>query len=251
MCWTNSTSTPSSAQASRLIGLDHEAALVAVDRRARAGRRRRASSAAARGISPAPCRTAFRSTRGTRRSGSAPTTPRCRGTSATVRSRPSAKWTCASQPSSLAQLVGGERVAAVVAGAVGDVLDQRLVGAGQLDHPLDHLDVLALVGAADVVGLAGPALHQHRVDAAAEVLDVEPVADLLAVAVDRQRVAVERVQDHQRDQLLRVLARAVVVGAAARSRPRSRRCGRGRRRAGRRPPWSPSRARRGRAARSR
>ena len=117
----------------------------------------------------------------------------------------------------VAQLLGGERVAAVVAGAVGDVLDQRLVAAGQLDHPLDHLDVLALVGAADVVGLAGAALHQHGVDAAAEVLDVEPVADLAAVAVDRQRVAVDRVEDHQRDQLLRVLARAVVVGAAARS----------------------------------
>ena len=101
-----------------------------------------------------------------------------------------------------------------MAGAVLDVLDQRLVGAGQLDHPLDHLDVLALVGAADVVGLAGAALHQHRVDAAAEVLDVEPVADLLAVAVDRQRVAVQGVEDDQRDQLLRVLARAVVVGAA-------------------------------------
>ena len=101
-----------------------------------------------------------------------------------------------------------------MAGAVGDVLDQRLVAAGQLDHPLHHLDVLALVGAADVVGLAGAAVHQHRVDAAAEVLDVEPVADLAAVAVDRQRVAVERVEDHQRDQLLGVLARPVVVGAA-------------------------------------
>ena len=53
LCWTNSTSTPSSAQASRLVGLDHEAALVAVDRRARAGPRPSSFvSAAARGISP-------------------------------------------------------------------------------------------------------------------------------------------------------------------------------------------------------
>jgi hypothetical protein len=34
------------------------------------------------------------------------------------------------------------------------------------------------------------------------VAHVEPVADVLAVAVDRQRLAGERVDDHQRDQLL-------------------------------------------------
>ena len=62
--------------------------------------RRSPAAASPRRFSPAPGRTVFRSTRGTRRSGSAPTTPRCRGTSSTVRSRPSAKWTCASQPSS-------------------------------------------------------------------------------------------------------------------------------------------------------
>ena len=71
-------------------------------------------------------RTGARSTRGSRRSGSAPTTTRCRGTSSTVRSSPSAKYTCGSQPS--ARIFSErERVAAVVAGAVGDVLDQ-LVG---------------------------------------------------------------------------------------------------------------------------
>jgi hypothetical protein len=40
---------------------------------------------------------------------------------------------------------------------------------------------------------------------------VEPVADLIAVAVDGQRVARERVQDAERDQLLGVLPWPVVV----------------------------------------
>ena len=48
------------------------------------------------------------------------------------------------------------------------------------------------------------------------VLDVEPVAHLLAVAVDRQRLAGEGVDDHQRDQLLGKMKRAVVVGAVGR-----------------------------------
>ena len=77
------------------------------------------------------------------------------------------------------------------------------------------LEVLALVRAADVVRLPRPAALEHAVDAAAEVLDEEPVAHLAPVAVDRKRVAVQRVQDHQRNQLLGVLARPVVVRAAA------------------------------------
>src|SRR4051794_33029321 len=37
-----------------------------------------------------------------------------------------------------ADLLRPERVPAVVAGAVGHVLDQRLVAAGELEYPLDH-----------------------------------------------------------------------------------------------------------------
>src|SRR4051794_13986636 len=90
-----------------------------------------------------------------------------------------------------AELVRAERVAAVVPGAVRHVLDQRLVAAGQLEDAVDHIDVLALVGAADVVRLARAAALQHRVDAAAEVLDIQPVAHLAAVAVDGQGVAMD------------------------------------------------------------
>ena len=43
--------------------------------------------------------------------------------------------------------------------------------------------------------------------------DVEPVADLEAVAVDRERLAGEGVVDHQGDELFGELIRAVVVGA--------------------------------------
>ena len=117
-------------------------------------------------------------------------------------------------PAERAQLGRVERVAAVVAGAVLDVADQRLVGARQPEDVADDLDVLALVVAADVVDLARRALPQHELDPGAVVLDPEPVADLLPVAVDRQRLAVERVRRQQRDQLLRVLVRPVGVRAA-------------------------------------
>src|SRR6185369_12166466 len=74
-----------------------------------------------------------------------------------------------------------ERVTAVVPGAIVDRTDQRLVGAGQLEHARRDLAVLDLFAAADVVDLAGLALAQCKLDPGAVVLDVEPVADLPTV----------------------------------------------------------------------
>src|SRR5438477_10040866 len=104
-----------------------------------------------------------------------------------------------------------ERVAAVVALAVGDAADQRLRLAEQLEDFRGDLAVLALVAAADVVGLTVLAALDEEVDGRAVVLDEQPVADVAAVAVERQRDVVDRVRDEERDELLRVLPRAEVV----------------------------------------
>jgi hypothetical protein len=90
-----------------------------------------------------------------------------------------------------------DRVAPVVAGPVGDVRDQAAVRTWRIGSHLveqgadglDDLDVRLLVPAADVVGLADAAARQHLADRGAVVRDVEPVAHLHAVAVDRQRLA--------------------------------------------------------------
>ena len=105
-------------------------------------------------------------------------------------------------------------VAAVVAFAVGDVLDEVFGLAELLEDGLDDVDVGALIVAADVVNLADATLLQDQFDGMAVVLDVEPVTDVLAVAVDWQLLVGQRVDDHQRDELLREVVRAVVVRAA-------------------------------------
>ena len=107
-----------------------------------------------------------------------------------------------------------DSVTAVVAFAVGDVLDEVFGLAELLEDGLDDVDVGALIVAADVVDLADAALLQDQVDGMAVVLDIEPVADVLAVAVDRQLLVGQRVDDHQRDELLREVVRAVVIRAA-------------------------------------
>src|SRR3546814_12960612 len=67
---------------------------------------------------------------------------------------------------------------------------------------LSHLDVLLLVVAADVVGFADHTFADHLEQRAGVVFDEQPVADLRAIAIDRQRLAIEGIEDDQWDQLL-------------------------------------------------
>ena len=96
---------------------------------------------------------------------------------------------------------------------VGDGLDERLVAPGQLEQPVGELAVGDLVAGADVVDLADRALLEHEVRGAVVVLDVDPVADVAAVAVERHLLAVEQVGGEQRDDLLGELVRPEVVAS--------------------------------------
>src|SRR5690606_1761292 len=118
-----------------------------------------------------------------------------------------------------------DRVAAVVSGPVLHERDELVVARATrartqlVEDPADRaddLEVRLLVPPADVVRLAGLPRLEHAHERAAVVLDVEPVAHLLAIAVHRQRLPRERVEDHERDQLLREVVRPVVVAAVAR-----------------------------------
>ena len=139
---------------------------------------------------------------------------------ATVRSRPSAK-AMPRLPAERAQLGAVERVAAVVAGPVGDVADRgRRRGRAASRMPARDLEVGAprcrrrccrprrrrpCAAPASMPAQLSSTWSQSRT--------------LQAVAVDGQRLAVERVGDEQRDELLGVLVGAVVVGAARDRRP--------------------------------
>ena len=82
-----------------------------------------------------------------------------------------------------------------------------------MDKDFDDIDVLPLVEAADVVGFSDFALMENQVDGPGMVLDIEPVTDILALAIDRQRLAMADVVDKQRNQLLRELVGTIVIGA--------------------------------------
>lgn len=57
------------------------------------------------------------------------------------------------------------------------------------------------------------------------ILDVQPIAHVLSLSIDRQLLVVQGVGDHQPDQLLREVVRTVVYSSSGRSSPAGRRCG--------------------------
>ena len=77
----------------------------------------------------------------------------------------------------------------------------------------DHIDVLHFIASADIIGLALRSVLYDGPDGRAVVSHVQPVAYVLAVAINRQRFPFQRVQDHQWNQLLGELVGAIVVRA--------------------------------------
>ena len=117
-------------------------------------------------------------------------------------------------PAELALELGRvDGIAAVVAGAVGDPVEVLGIAAhGREDHA-QHGDVVPLAVGADEVGLPHLSLGQDVPHGRGVVLGVDPVADVLAAAVELGAHAVDDVGDLARDELLHVLVGAVVVGA--------------------------------------
>ena len=117
-------------------------------------------------------------------------------------------------PAQLALQLGAvDGVAAVVAGAVGDPVEVLGVFSHCLEDHAQDRDVVPLAVRADEIGLPHAALGEDVPDGAGVVLGVDPVADVLAAAVELGANAVDDVGDLARDELLHVLVGAVVVGA--------------------------------------
>src|SRR5712692_8513144 len=113
-------------------------------------------------------------------------------------------------------------IPAVVAGAVFYERDQLAVRNGgvvraqfveQSANGGDNVQVLFFAAPTDVVGFSNAALRDDGANGAAVILDVEPVANVFAVAIYRERLAGASIQDHERDQFFGELVRSVIVGA--------------------------------------
>ena len=117
-------------------------------------------------------------------------------------------------PAQLAlELRAVDGIAAVVTGAVGDPVEVLGVLSHGLQNHAQDRDVVLLAICAYEVGLPHPALGEDIPDRGGVVLGVDPVADVLALAVELGAHAVDDVGDLPGDELLHVLVGSVVVGA--------------------------------------
>ena len=123
------------------------------------------------------------------------------------------------------QFRGIDRVTAVMARTVLHPVERVLVLSHHLQDHAKHGDVVFLAVRADQVGLADPAFGQDRPHAAGMVLGVDPVAHVLAPAVQLRPLALEDVRDLAGNELLHMLVRTVIVAAVGNRGPQAVRAG--------------------------
>lgn len=123
------------------------------------------------------------------------------------------------------ELRGIDRVSTVVARTVLHPVERVLALSHHLQNHAKHGDVVPLAVRADQVGLADPSLGQDRPHAAGMVLGVDPVAYVLALAVQLRPLALEDVRDLAGNELLHMLVRTVIVAAVGNSGPQAVRAG--------------------------
>src|SRR5450756_1338432 len=80
-----------------------------------------------------------------------------------------------------------------------------------LSYTFNHLEVRELKTRADIVGLADNPLLHKELKCGAVVIDIEPLAHILTIAVYRDRLPSKRIRDDSRHQVARGLAGAIVV----------------------------------------
>src|SRR6266550_339879 len=72
---------------------------------------------------------------------------------------------------------------------------------------------MPLVSGPDVIGRARHSLLQREQDCAAMIVNVDPIAHIAAISINRNRFVMESVRKHERKKLFRKLARAIIVSA--------------------------------------
>ena len=108
-----------------------------------------------------------------------------------------------------------DRITHIVSLTIRNICDKALGLAEFLADQLNDIDITLLVMSADIIDLTDGSLVDDKVDSFAVILNIEPVTYIQSFAVDRERLIVKRIGDHQGDQLLGEVVRSVVIRAAA------------------------------------
>ena len=91
--------------------------------------------------------------------------------------------------------------------------DQALRLVQFLADNLHNLNILLLIVTTDVVDFTNTTLVDNQINGLAVIFHIQPVTDVQAFTVNRERLVSQCISNHQRNQLLREMIRAIVIGA--------------------------------------
>ena len=83
---------------------------------------------------------------------------------------------------------------------------------------MNEVDVLPFIMPADIVGFSNSSFVVNEVDRVCMIFNIQPVADIFTLAVNRDQPVVFYIVYRQRDQLFRKLERSVIVGTVGNHR---------------------------------
>src|SRR5690606_9552381 len=78
---------------------------------------------------------------------------------------------------------------------------------------LHDFEICALVPSADIIFFTWAALLQNEIQSVRMVIDIEPVSDIVAFAINGQWLFLERIKYYKRDKFLRKMIGPIVIRA--------------------------------------
>src|SRR5947209_10057010 len=95
-----------------------------------------------------------------------------------------------------------------------NMMNQLVRFAERVQYGLHDINVAALIARAYVIDFAGTPALEYTHDGAAMILNVNPIAHIAPVAVERDGLILKRVREYERDEFFRELSWTIVVSAA-------------------------------------
>ena len=114
-------------------------------------------------------------------------------------------------PSDLGRIDG---IAAIVPLAIRDVGDLFLSPVQNAQDRTDDIDIGSLIVPADVIDRAFRPTAHNRINGTAVIVHMQPVTDILSIAIDGKLFPLHGADDHERDQFFGELECTVVIGTA-------------------------------------
>ena len=95
--------------------------------------------------------------------------------------------------------------------SVCNICDQTFRLAKLLAYQLYNINVLHLIVTAYIIHFTDSTLMYDKVNSFAMIFNIQPVTNILAIAINRQKLIIQCICNHERDKLLRKMIWAIVI----------------------------------------